>query len=114
MDERDQQMTKIPNLNKIYIYVNDKRVSVSAFLLMDKAEIRTVYASGCTALASPFYAGDDSRGYSFLHMGKGVRAGCRNFTFAQARKHWGSGGESDRPDCLALVEKIIAHAAKIL
>ena len=28
-----------------------------------------------------------------------------------AREHWGAGGESDRPDCLALVEKIAAKLA---
>jgi len=35
-----------------------------------------------------------------------IRAGCRDFTVAEARAHWGPGGASDRPDCLALVEKL--------
>jgi hypothetical protein len=38
-----------------------------------------------------------------------IRAGCRDFTIDRSLRHWGSGGQSDRPDCLALVEKIIAE-----
>jgi hypothetical protein len=55
--------------------------------------------------------GADSRGYYFAGMlvnGEWrIRAGCRDFSIDQARRHWGSGGQSDRPDCLALVEKIV-------
>ena len=56
------------------------------------------------------YVGDDSRDYSFWAdlLRHRVRAGCRNFSPEQARAHWGPGGESDRPDCLALAEKAIA------
>ena len=56
------------------------------------------------------YVGDDARGYSFwadLLHGR-VRGGCRNFTPAEALAHWGPGGESDRPNCLALAKKAIA------
>lgn len=100
--------------NKSYIYVNDKRVSVAAFLAMDKMTVTTVNASGCTGLTSPwFYAGSDARGYGFLgKIADGERrvlAGRRNYTIAKARKHWGRRGPSDRPDCLALVERIAAH-----
>jgi len=140
-----------PDLDRIYIYVNHNRVSVAAFLAMDKESVRTVdaagctalttldapqatrvhangctalttldapqatrvHAIGCTALTGYFCAGKDSRGYSFYtmrwHGGFRVFAGCRNFTLAQARKHYGPGGVSDRADCLALVEKIAAH-----
>ena len=57
--------------------------------------------------------GVDSRGYSFNgHFENGewrVHAGCRNLTIPEARAHWGPDGPSDRPDCLALVEKIAAE-----
>lgn len=125
----------IADLNKIYIYVNEKRISVAAMLAMDKMAIRTVdargctglaqldlpaatrvYARGCTGLPGYFFAGTDSRGYEFhtirLHNGPRVLARCRNFSLAKARKHWGRDGPSDRPDCLALVEKIAAWIAE--
>jgi hypothetical protein len=84
----------------------------TALTSIDAPVVKTLYASGCTALTggSVWYAGDDSRGYSFAGVGKRVLAGCRNFTLPKARKHWGPGGLSDRPDCLALVEKIAAWA----
>jgi hypothetical protein len=57
--------------------------------------------------------GADSRGYWFTGMHINgewrIRAGCRDFTIDRSLRHWGSGGQSDRPDCLALVEKIIAE-----
>jgi hypothetical protein len=157
------------NLNRVFILINDKRVSVAAFQAMDKSLIekvdasgctaltaldapkaRTVYAngctaltaldapkagtvyangctaltaldapeagyvyaSGCTALADVFIAGVDSRGYTFFGMSqrgeRRVFAGCRNFTVETALRHWGPGGESDHPDCVALVQLIIA------
>ena len=43
-------MTK--DLNKIYIIVNGQYVSVAAFLAIDKMTVRTVDASGCTALTA--------------------------------------------------------------
>ena len=55
------------------------------------------------------YVGDDARGYCFwadLKRSR-VRAGCRNFTPGEALAHWGRGGESDRPDCLALAQRVI-------
>ena len=55
------------------------------------------------------YIGDDRRGYSFwadLARGR-VRAGCRSFTPEEALAHWGPGGPSDRPDCLALAKQAI-------
>ena len=152
--------------DKIFIYVNDRRVSLAEFKAMPADQVRTVYASGCTALtelkadaAKTVYAsgctaltelkadaaeyvdargctaltelkadaarversddtfrylavGCDNRG--FLFEGMRIRgqwrvvAGCRNFSIEDARKHWGKDGWSDRPDCLALVEKIAA------
>ena len=57
--------------------------------------------------------GKDSRGYYFTGMlvaGKWrIRAGCRDFSLEKAREHWGACGASNRPDCLALVEKIAAE-----
>ena len=55
------------------------------------------------------YIGDDRRGYSFwadLARGR-VRAGCHSFTPEEALAHWGPGGPSDRPDCLALAKQAI-------
>jgi hypothetical protein len=58
-------------------------------------------------------AGSDRRGYFFAAVrqdGKWrVRAGCRDFSIETALSHWGPGGASDRPDCLALVKKIVAE-----
>jgi len=57
-------------------------------------------------------AGKDSRGYWFVPAKiKGewrIIAGCRNLSIDAARKHWGPGGVSDRPDCLKLVERCVA------
>ena len=68
---------------------------------------------GCTGL-DHYCVGRDARGYAFygipMRDGPHVVAGCRNFTGAQALAHWGPGGESDRPDCLALAQKAIALA----
>ena len=65
----------------------------------------------CAGLAH--YAGDDSRGYQFVAVrARGqymIVAGCRNLSVAQAHAHWGPGGPSDRPDCLALVERLAAE-----
>ena len=70
-----------------------------------------VYLDTLPGITVP-YAGMDSRGCQFfvIRMRNEWRiiAGCRNFSFDEARKHWGPGGTSDRPDCLALVEKLIA------
>ncbi len=58
--------------------------------------------------------GVESRGYYFTGIlvdGEWrIRAGCRDFTIEQSLTHWGSGGRSNRPDCLALVNKIKAIA----
>ena len=58
-------------------------------------------------------AGADSRGYWFSAVKQNgawrIRAGCRDFSVAAALAHWGSGGQSDNPECLALVEKIVAE-----
>ena len=60
-------------------------------------------------------AGTDRRGYFFAavrHDRKWrIRAGCRDFSVETALSHWGSGGASDKPDCLVLVEKIVAEIA---
>ena len=60
--------------------------------------------------------GKDSRGYYFTGMlvaGEWrIRAGCRDFSLEEAREHWGARSASNRPDCLALVEKIAAEITK--
>ncbi len=38
--------------DKIFVYVNDKRTSLSALAKMDKASIKTLDARGCTALTA--------------------------------------------------------------
>ena len=57
--------------------------------------------------------GADSRGYYFTGMrqsdGWRIKAGCRNYSIDEALAHWGPGGASNRPDCYALVKKIIAE-----
>jgi hypothetical protein len=69
-----------------------------------------VWVENCAGLGPQHFAGEDSRGYKF--HGVKIRgqwriiAGCRNLSLSEARKHWGPGGDSDRPDCLALVESI--------
>ena len=98
------------NPSNIFLIVNGKRTSL-AKLIADPAAATNVRVYNCPGLTVA-YAGKDSRGYGFY----GVRirgqhyvvAGCRNKTISEARKHWGKGGKSDRPDCLALVEKIAA------
>ena len=63
---------------------------------------------GCTALTNIIRGGTDKRGYAFYgaHLRKGWRvlAGCRNFSAAQARRHWLAGSE-----CRALAEQVIAQ-----
>ena len=60
-------------------------------------------------------AGADFRGYWFSAVKQTgnwrVRAGCRDFSVADALAHWGSGGQSDNPKCLALVEHLVAEIA---
>ena len=60
-------------------------------------------------------AGKDRRGYWFAALRIAgvwrVRAGCRDFSMDQALAHWGSGGQSDKPDCLALVENLASQIA---
>lgn len=75
-----------------------------------------VEVSNCPGLVDGphvIVGGFDDRKYQFLGLLKGgdwlVVAGCRNFTLAQARRHWAVGGPSDRADCRALVEKIAAE-----
>lgn len=114
--------------DKIFILVNAKLTALTE-LKPDAAEY--VDASGCTALTelkaapgasvnrSPGYifAGIDSRGYVFegiiVREQWRVIAGCRNKSISDARTHWGRGGDSDRPDCFALVEKISVYAASM-
>ena len=58
-------------------------------------------------------AGADSRSYWFSAVKQNgawrIRAGCRDFSVAAALAHWGSGGQSDNPKCLALVEHLVAE-----
>ena len=60
-------------------------------------------------------AGKDGRDYWFAAVrtpdGWRVRAGCRDFTVEKALRYWGSGGRSDRPDCLTLVESLAREIA---
>jgi hypothetical protein len=71
-----------------------------------------VWVENCPGLIV-FNAGQDSRGYQFvavrIRSKWRIIAGCRNFSVAAARKHWGRGGPSNRPDCLALVKKLAAE-----
>ena len=73
----------------------------------------SLYMRGCTGL-DRYCAGTDTCGYAFYGMpmrdGPHVVAGCRNFTGEEALAHWGPGGQSNRPDCLALAQKAIALA----
>ena len=150
------------NNDQSFVYVNDKLTSLSAYLAMKREDIKTLDASGCTALTAidapvaktldasgctaltaidapvaktlyargctaltaidapvakidrnPYvYGGTDARGYLFegvmIRNQWRVLAGCRNFLIEDAREHWGAGGDSDRPDCLAIVERIAA------
>ena len=141
---------------KIFILVNDARVSLADFAAMERSKVvsvdasgctalatlgdlpqaRTVDASGCTALATlgdlpkaaviknekwtAYIAGGaDSRGYFFesliIRDGSERRylAGCRNYALDEARAHWGPGGPSDRPDCLALVNGMAEQAQRL-
>ena len=58
-------------------------------------------------------AGADSRGYWFSAVKQNgawrIRAESRDFSVADALAHWGSGGQSDKPECLALVEHLVAE-----
>jgi len=71
-----------------------------------------VWVDNCPGLMM-LNAGADKRGYQFVAVRvRGawrIIAGCRNFSIADARNHWGKGGSSDRPDCLALVERLAAE-----
>ena len=110
-------------------YVDARGCTALTELKADTAEY--VDARGCTALAelkaarairiergecNYCFAGVDARGYVFQGMAIDgqwrVIAGCRNLSISDARKHWGPGGRSDRPDCLALVEKIAEYARR--
>jgi pentapeptide repeat protein len=56
--------------------------------------------------------GHDPRGYHFraiLHDGWRINAGCRWFTVAEAREHWGAKGNKDALARVAIVE---AHATR--
>jgi hypothetical protein len=80
---------------------------------LNAPDAKYIHASGCTSLTDVIHGGKDSRGYHFFGLqqrGKyRIFAGCRNFTLEEALAHWGPGGPGDKPDCLALVEKIIAE-----
>lgn len=78
----------------IFIIVNDRPTSLAA-------------------LAELIHGGEDSRGcyfFAFPNCGQyRIFAGCRNFSVDDARRHWGRGGPSANPECLALVENIAAQ-----
>ena len=99
--------------DKIFLTVNGRRTSLAE--LIKRPEAATdVWVENCPGLTP---GGKDSRGYQFI--GVKIRgqwriiAGCRNFSLADARSHWGRDGLRGRPDCLALVELIAAYAEKI-
>ena len=79
--------------------------------LPDLPAATDVWVMNCAGLTVAF-AGKDTRGYGFyrLRMRGAWRivAGCRIKSFTDALAHWGPGGAGDRPDCLALVQKLIA------
>ena len=81
---------------------------------LDLPAATEVDAIGCTGLTGYIFGGTDHRGYVFdsaiIRGRRHIFAGCRNLSVAQALKHWGRGGASDRPDCLALVNKIVSMA----
>ena len=118
--------------DKIFLTVNGRRMSLAD--LIKKPEAATdVWVENCPGLTAlpdleaatvvrvvncpGLTGGKDSRGYQFCGVKiRGqwrVIAGCRNFSIADARKHWGPGGRSDRPDCLVLVEQIAAFVEKV-
>jgi hypothetical protein len=118
--------------DQIFLEVNYRKVSLARLLEMDRSTVAQVWVDNCPGLAALpelpaatdvwvyncasivnfIRAGKDSRGYEFIGvklMGQWrVIAGCRNYNMADASAHWGPGGSSDRPDCLALVEQIAA------
>lgn len=118
--------------DRVYIFVNGRRMSVAAVCVMDAKSITKVYArdctsltsldlpaatyvyaGGCTSLDGAIFAGKDERNYDFVGLRlRGewrVLAGCRNFSPEDARFHWGSNSRSANPECLALAEKLIAQ-----
>ena len=120
-----------------YVCVNGESVSFAEMVAMDKTAIKTVVVWNCPALAVAdwpaatsvsvrecpalavgkwFYAGTDDRGLGFLGNFQTsvphVWAESHKFTIPKALSHWGPGGESDRPDCFALVKKIESESIK--
>ncbi|HEX5321469.1 MAG TPA: hypothetical protein VFW46_20085 [Stellaceae bacterium] len=95
--------------------VNGRRASL-AELIANPAAATTVWVWNCPGLTT-LNAGPDSRGYQFVagrvrHQWR-ILAGCRNFSIDDARRHWGPGGPSDRPDCLRMVERLADEIATL-
>lgn len=105
-------LTELHTPNAVYI---DAR-GCTALTEIHAPNAGVIHAQNCTSLAGLVHGGEDIRGYYFFGLpqrGKyRIFAGCRNYTPKQALAHWGPGGPSDRPDCLALVQKIIAEIKK--
>ena len=120
--------------NHIFLSVNGRQMSLAALIAKPEAatDVRVYNCPGLTALpelpAATYVlvdncpgllvrAGKDRRGYEFTALKlRGqwrIMAGCRNFSLPDARRHWGHGGASDRPECLALVEKLAAEIERI-
>ena len=116
---------------KIFLEVNGRKMSL-AELMKNPSAATVVRVDNCPGLAvlpelpaatvvrvdnCPGLAAKDSRGYSFaIAKIRGqwrIIAGCQNFSFEDARRHWGRDGASDRPDCLALVEKLITSVGAL-
>ncbi len=107
-------LTALPDLPKATdVWVEDCLGLTALPALPNTTFVQVMNCPGLTALIT---AGADARGYVFTALKmRGewrVLAGCRNFSLRRARAHWGSGGDSDRPDCLALVEVLAAEIAK--
>jgi hypothetical protein len=118
------RLTALPDLpNAVFV---GAKGCIGLTALPDLPNAKTVDARGCTGLTvlpdlpnakiitgDYIWGGVDSRGYLFEGTGVcgqwRVTVGSRDFSIVDARLHWGPGGPVDRPDCLALVEKIAAE-----
>ena len=108
-------LTALPDLPAVRILNLECCTGLTA--LPDLPAVRILNLEGCTGLTALIRPGRDRRGYEFigvkLRSHWRVLAGCRILDFADALTHWGAGGQSDSPECLALVQTIIARAAEI-
>jgi hypothetical protein len=103
-------LTALPELPAATVVWVDNCAGLTALPELPAATV--VRVDNCAGLT----AGKDSRGYQFFGLKiRGqwrVIAGCRNLSINDALEHWGPGGSSDRPECLAFVKKIAAAASE--